>query len=416
MMVLSKTKGTGGIIKADPEHFIVEEITQNGKILSLGGIFAPGDLGEISEPEGRFTRFVFQKKNWDTLRALREIAHRVGRGWKSISYAGMKDKMSTSSQLASIYGIDPENLSKVSIKDISINGAWKSKEGVRLGALIGNHFRIIITEADNAKASHETIKELDENMPNYFDAQRFGIRQNNFSIGLHMLRGEFREAAMDFLTNTKNERNGEAVEARRKLEGNEDFASAREYFPKYLRYERKAIDYLAKYPENYANAIRTLPRGITLMFVHSVEDAIFNASVEYMLKNEFDGIKRWCMKNVYGFQDMATVSDEKNDIPVASLIGYETPDENISEREKELLDILGISKDLFKIKSLPELSMRGSARACISKVKDVECTDYENEVRLSFSLPAGSYATIFIGEITKNKGIEINDIAPELNG
>jgi tRNA pseudouridine13 synthase len=413
--MLSKTRGTGGAIKASSEDFEVEEITERGRILSIGRRFTPGELGEAEDPEGKFTRFVLEKKNWDTPRAIREIAHRLGRGWKSISYAGMKDRISTSTQLASIYGIKPEDLNKVAIRDIRINCAWLSNEQVRLGSLIGNHFKIVITDAEDPEAAHKTIDALGGSMPNYFDAQRFGIRQNNVSIGLHLLKGEYKEAAISFLTDTKNERDAEAVEARGRLLDNMDFSAARGYFPKYLRYERQVIDYLARYPDNFANALRMLPRGLTLMFIHSVEDAIFNASLEYMIKNEFYGIKIWCGENSYGFQDMGSVSAEKKGIPVLPLIGYETDDGTITDREKELLDAIGITKDAFKIKGIPELSMKGAFRACLSKVNDIRCETEDKLVKMSFSLPAGSYATIFIREITKNKSIEISDIAQELN-
>ena len=60
----------------------------------------------------------------------------------------------------------------------------------------------------------------------------------------------------------------------------QDFKEALKYFPEYLKYERMLLEYLARFPDNYANAIRKLPRSISLMFIHSVESYIFNKELE----------------------------------------------------------------------------------------------------------------------------------------
>lgn len=398
MLALSKASGIGGSIKNSAEDFIVKEITKEGLVLE------PNKEYNLGKESGKFAVFVLQKRNWNTQEALIAIAKRLGRGKKSIGYAGMKDRIATTVQLASIYGVGAEQLRQIRIKDISINGAWSSKEGIKMGDLLGNSFSVKIKGSSKEKEKIERIlDELNNQFPNYFDRQRFGIRGNNHIIGMHIIKGEFEEAVFEYLTSSSNERNEAAVEARRRLYEERDFKKALEYFPKYLKNERSVIDYMARY-NNYANALRKLPRGLSLLFVHAVEDYIFNLALEERIKAndlELNKDELSCRANSYGFPNIEDRAiGLEGSFPVFALVGYESKDEEISGYEKEVMDKLGISKEDFHIKSMPELSMKGSYRVCFAPFRDFSYY-IEDELSMNFSLPAGSYATVLIREFTK---------------
>ena len=195
-----------------------------------------------------------------------------------------------------------------------------------------------------------------------------------------------------------------AVEARKRLAIERDFKKALEYFPKYLKYERSVIEYLSRY-NNYANAIRRLPRGISLMFVHAVEDYIFNKALEKRVAEKNIEIRKdeiSCKQNSYGFPNIDDrVFGKEGKFPLFVLVGYESKEEEISEYEKEVMQELGISKEDFKIRSMPELSMKGSYRACFVPFKEFSYK-VEDNVEMSFSIPAGSYATILLNEFIKS--------------
>ncbi len=410
MLTLSREIGTGGEIKSEPEDFIVKEITSKGIVLEPGRKYTVGELGENEVPDGKFTTFVLEKKNWETMRAVLEIAKRAGRGRKSVSYAGTKDKRSISAQLACIFGIEPANLGAVRIKDISINGAWRSNE-LELGSNLGNAFVVNLKNAEHPDRIDAIIEELNGIFPNYFDRQRFGYRLNNAKIGMQLLQDNPEGAAMAFLTDTANEEDEEAREARKQLSEELDFKKALEYFPRHLRYERTMIDYLARY-DNFANSIRKIPRGIAIMFIHAVEALIFNEVLEKRTEGKDFDTNIYCKGNFYGFPDLSSVTKEKGTFPIGTMVGYETKDEDIDGYGKDIMEKLGISKDSFKIKSMPELSMKGAYRQLFSPFKDFTKSINENVICLGFSIPTGAYATVFLNEITKSKGLEIKDIAP----
>ena len=394
-------------MKAQPDDFIVREITDKGITLELQKAYTAQDLKEEEANDGRFCTFVLEKRNWNTINALLTVAKRLGHGRKSIGYSGIKDRNAVTVQMASIFGADPEAVMRTHIKDIAINGAWKS-DGVEMGSNLGNAFTIRIRDA-RSTAIDDTIEELSGMAPNYFDAQRFGSRLNNAAVGLCIMEGRFEDAVMEFLTGAENETSADAIEARKRLREEQDFKQAMEYFPRYLKTERTVINALCR-EKNYANALRAMPRGISLLFIHAVESYIFNAELESRIKADDLSSAIRLGSNIAGFPDSKSASD--NGFPAAPLIGYKTESNAISGYAEEAMEKLGITKESFLIKSMPELSMKGDVRALLMPFKDFSYAYEEEEpaLNLSFSLPSGSYATIFVNEITKSSTFSLDSI------
>ncbi len=411
MLRMSSSEGSKGKIKDSAEDFLVEEITKSGKALSIGEKVSCEQVGMQSSASGKFTVFVMQKRDWNTIQALKMLAKKAGRGIRSTAFAGTKDRASISTQLCSIFGANAERVSTLHVKDITINGAWQSDTGVEIGGLLGNRFTITVRETDaTVEGINKIASELNGICPNYFGEQRFGFRSNNVSVGLSIIKGEFEQAAMDFLTNTSNERNLDSIEAREKLGRERDFKAALEYFPRHLKYEMTVIEYLSRYTTDYANAMRRLPRQLTLMFVHSVESQIFNKEVESRVsgaRNELQADDLFCEADKFGFPDMKNVKSANDTKPegryftVGNIVGYES--KQINDNEKSIMDGMGITQEMFKIQSMPELSCKGNYRALFTPFTDFSCEASESTAKLSFSLPAGAYATVLMDEFIQNQ-------------
>ncbi len=427
MLTLSKGIGIEGTFEKNPDTFVVKEIAENGTMMQQDRRYSAEELGLAENHDGKFAVFVLQKRNWNTIQALEAVSRKAGHGIKAIGYAGIKDRRALTVQLASIFGASPEGIAGMKLRDLSINGAWPSETGVEAGSLLGNAFDVTIATSDtDAKEKADSIyAELDGLIPNYFDRQRFGSRLNNAVIGLHIMKGDFHSAVMEFLTSCKNETNSSAIEARKRLAEEQDFEKAMGYFPSYLKYERRLIAYLSKYKDNFANAIRKMPRGISIMFVNAVEDVIFNAIAEDRVKS--GGINAdtplVCEENFYGFPDMERIvrradagTEGKRLFAVGNLIGYESNADEISEPERRIMESLGITKDSFKIASMPELSMRGSRRPLFVPAKGFSAENAASSVKVSFSLPSGSYATIMLNELMKTDKLGIEELMPSLDG
>ncbi|MDE1866037.1 MAG: tRNA pseudouridine(13) synthase TruD [Candidatus Micrarchaeota archaeon] len=409
MLRLSKGKRAKGAIKGAPEDFKVEEISSNGTTLKIGTSYRPEQLG-LEEREGNFTIFVMQKTGWNTAHALKSIAQKANRGMKSIGFAGTKDRISQSTQLCSIFGAEPDLIRQIRIKDIQINGAWKYDSKIELGMLAGNHFTITVRNVSDPDSIAKNAEALAGLFPNYFGEQRFGSRKNNFDVGLSILKGDFEGAVMTFLTDTSNETNQEAISARGRLAEYHDFTEALDYFPTYLRYERSILDYLSKSERNFANALKKLPRSIALMFVHSVEDTIFNSELETMIKEGHTTPRNGdlvCPQEQPRFYDLSNTSryePGKQGFMVGNILGYET--EEPTDFEKGELERLGLTPESFKVKGMSELNCRGAKRVLFAPFSGFEAeTNGENPI-LSFSLPSGSYATVFLDELLEAESQE----------
>ena len=405
---LYKGARPSGELKSVPEDFIVEEITKTATVLEAGQTYTAQMLGmDEAGEEAKFSAFGMQKRSWNTSQALAAIAKRAGRGIRSMGFAGTKDRNAVSVQLCSIFGAKPDALMRVHVKDISINGAWRSYNAVEMGGLAGNRFTVTIRKLDGQGLLDNALAALDGRFPNYFGQQRFGTRGSNADIGMLILHGDFEGAARAFLTSTTNENNVDAVAARKKLAEEWDFGNALQYFPSYLKYERTVIEYLHRFPGNYANALRRLPRSILLMFVHAVEAQVFNSVLEERIRaglvSPING-DTVCPADALGFPDYSKAhafnANESGMFIVGSVVGY---DSETSAAEASELERLGITKDMFKVNGMPELNAKGSSRVLFAPYTGMERSFGENKARLRFSLPAGSYATALLDELIDSK-------------
>ena len=402
-MRLSKGGQASGAIKQAADDFLVEEIARNGTVLEIGKELWRGrPWGGRGQYRGQIHKVCAAETRMEYRGGLGAVAHKVERGGKSVGFSGSKDRIAISTQLCSIYGVKPEQLLAAHVKDLAVNGAWLGESKVELGELLGNRFIITVRDARGAEAVPELNQELHGLFPNYYGSQRFGVRDNNFEVGLDIIRGNFEGAVMAFLTDTKNETNQEAVEARKRLLEDQDFKKAIGYFPKYLKYERIVIEYLARYQTDFANAMRRVPRGTTLMFVHAVEGRIFNRMLERRMRElgtEAQQGELVCGADFFGFPDdgrTRAFDGGTYSFVVGNVIGYDTKE--LSDHETELLEELGIQREDFKVKSMPELNCKGTSRVLFAPYRDFAFKRDEGSFRIGFELPAGAYATVLLSE------------------
>ena len=357
---ITDTEGIGGVIRVKPEDFFVEEIYDFKKT-----------------EDGEYLVFLLKKKNYNTIDAILKIARILGISEKRFSFAGNKDKRAVTIQYVSVYKLDENFLKNIHLKDIEIKIVGKSREKVSSKNLIGNRFRIRIRNVERINNLEKIVKELEEKwVPNYFGYQRFGItRPNTHIVGKYIIMGDFRNAILEYLCRPYPYEKKEAKLARIFLLETCDFKKALEIFPEHLEYERKVLKYLSKYPRDFVNALRRIPFRIRTLFTEAYQSYLFNKILSKYLEygENLKGKKIRCL-------------------------GYDS--ENLNEIEKEILEEEGIKIENFKVKSMPELSVKTVEREAMIYTK----IDYEilnNDVILEFSLPKSSYATTILREIMK---------------
>lgn len=382
---ITSTKGIDGKLRTIAEDFFVEEISNVEN-------FSP----EVKNFQAlEYTHFTLEKKNWNTVDAIKTIARLLGVSHKRFGYAGTKDKRALTRQRAAVWKIEPEQLADVRIKDIALSDFKKCSDRISLGDSLGNKFRITVRNLDlGEKELREIISETTNQLskrgiPNYFGYQRFGtIRPNTHIVGKEILRGNLEGAVMAYLTNPFETEKKDAYEARKSLQETKDFREALENFPVRLNFERSMLDALAKNPRDYAGALRRLPKKLRWMLVHGYQSFLFNKILSRMIEEE--------------------ISIKGKKIP---LFGYKSSfgEGRQGEIEREIIEEENIALENFRIKSMPELSSEGLLRdACIETSPSFEIGGDElNEGKLKctveFTLPKGSYATVVLREFMKTE-------------
>ena len=86
--------------------------------------------------EGPFLICRLTKKDWDQQRALRELARQLGISYKRIGFSGTKDKHAVTSQLISIRGITPDEIGRVTQKDLKVEVAVRKDGKAMIATLL----------------------------------------------------------------------------------------------------------------------------------------------------------------------------------------------------------------------------------------------------------------------------------------
>ncbi|MCX8166884.1 MAG: tRNA pseudouridine(13) synthase TruD [Candidatus Micrarchaeota archaeon] len=400
-------------IKTSPNNFIVEEINTQGTVIEIGNLdkFFCSTLTD-NEYKNKHLYFVLKKINWETTSALKAIAKKLKISYKRFSFAGTKDRKATTTQICSVYNLTHSELLSVNnnLKDIEVYPLRYCDTKIKLGDLLGNKFIIVLEKA--IEEDQINIFKNSKIIPNYFGEQRFGFRLNSHVIGKFILQNKLKEAVVEFLCGSPLDEIQQAKESRNRLYEDMDFKKALNYFPKYLKHERRVLNYLCQNSSDYTNALRKLPRQTLLMFVHAYQSYLFNKVLKERLDIIIKDKKLELYENEY-FAEldnlMFPVLERKSTstgIPVMQVLGYET--KTLNEIEKKILEDEYIKLQDFKINHFPELNAKGSKRAMLIISNDFSYV--EDKKTAIFSLPKGSYATTLINYLCEVNPLFYNEL------
>jgi tRNA pseudouridine13 synthase len=146
--------------------------------------------------EGEHTYLWVEKRGLTTLDAATRIARVLGREARDVGYAGMKDRHATTWQWMSLAGVDPAQALAVAVEGVRVLKADRHRNKLRIGHLDGNRFDILLSDVRDGEAATiaATLAEFAaKGVPNRFGHQRFGSAGDNLQTGLGVLRGTRRE-------------------------------------------------------------------------------------------------------------------------------------------------------------------------------------------------------------------------------
>lgn len=180
--------GIGGHIRTVPEDFHVEE---RPLYLPCG--------------EGEHVYVMITKRGLSTPDLVRRLSSTLGIKAQAIGVAGLKDARAFTTQMVSLQGVTPEQISRLRIDDTILNLQilGRHRHRLRTGHHSGNRFRVVIR--DVADHSAETVPAVLQQLstrgvPNYFGPQRQGKTGDNYRVGAALLYDIRRRGKMNRAT------------------------------------------------------------------------------------------------------------------------------------------------------------------------------------------------------------------------
>ncbi len=397
----TETAGIGGVLRSAPEDFVVEEL--------------PNPIGD----EGGHLICRLKKKNWETQRAVKEIARALGISHRRIGWAGTKDRRAVTTQYISLYQVSPEDLGRIGLRDLEIEAVGRARTSLNLGDLEGNRFAITIRDCradDLAAQAAEVCGAAACGLPNYFGIQRFGgLRPVTHTVGLHILRGEFDEAVRVYVGEAHEIEPEETKRARTLYAETMDPREVLRIFPVQLSYERAILHHLVSNPGDYRGALQTLPPRLLSMFVSAYQSFLFNATLSRRME------EAWPMEeprvgDVLLFangrvdlvteqnQRTATVHLRRGKCAIAlGIPGGEAPAIRgcMDTFTEGILQEDGVSSENFKtVSEVVGVRFSGAYRPALIRT-EIGFDAAEDSLGLRFSLPPGTYATTVCREFMK---------------
>jgi tRNA pseudouridine13 synthase len=178
----AEVPGIGGRLRETPEDFVVEEIAA----------YEPSGAGE-------HVYVWIEKRDVATPAAANAIAAALGVKPRDVGWAGMKDKRAITRQWLSLpTPVTPEQAMAIDVPGVTVLAATRHGNKLKTGHLRGNRFTLRVRgvhDADSAAARAAQVLRVLAEPPgalNGFGEQRFGRHGDNAERGRAVLRGTLR--------------------------------------------------------------------------------------------------------------------------------------------------------------------------------------------------------------------------------
>jgi tRNA pseudouridine13 synthase len=333
--------GIEGKIKTVPEDFEVEEIPA----------YEPSGQGD-------FLYLWIEKRDMGAEYFNRQIAKRLDVPVGEVGTAGLKDRRAVTRQMVSVPASVETRLPQLEGAGIKVLRVSRHVNKLRAGHLHGNCFRILIRDispaAHAARLADPILDRIRQHgLPNYYGTQRFGHGGETFHMGMALLRGEktAKPIRNPFLKKL-------ALSAAQSALFNHSLA-------------QRFRDGLLR---------RVLPGDVMCKIPFGGMFVVTDVEAE---QKRFDAREIVTSGPIFGRKTFAAAGEA-------------------AQREQKALAAFELTETSFN--GFGKL-LQGTRRHNLVYVDDLAAAIETDGLRLSFTLPAGSYATVLLREFVKTDTI-----------
>ncbi|XP_066210439.1 pseudouridylate synthase 7 homolog isoform X1 [Saccopteryx leptura] len=390
---------------------------------------------------GSYCHFVLYKENKDTMDAINVLSKYLRVKPNIFSYMGTKDKRAITVQEIAVLKITAQRLAHLNkcLMNFKLGNFSYQKSPLKLGELQGNHFTVVLRNItgtdDQVQQAMNSLKET--GFINYYGMQRFGTTAvPTYQVGRAILQNSWAEVMDLILKPRSGAEKGYLVKCREEWAKTKNPAAALRKLPVKRCVEGQLLRGLSKYGmKNIVSAFGIIPRNNRLMYIHSYQSYVWNNMVSKR-------IEEYGLKPVPGdlvLKGATAIYIEEEDVNnysihdvVMPLPGFDViyPKHKISEAYRKMLtaDSLDIDNMRHRIR---DYSLSGAYRKIIIRPQNVSWevvayddpkipllnTDVDNlegkpppvfafegkyrALKMDFSLPPSTYATMAIREVLK---------------
>lgn len=388
------TPGVGGVFRACPEDFVVEELP----------LRPPAG-------EGDHLWLRVRKRNLSTTAAAGLLARALGVPARAVRYAGMKDRVAVATQTftAPLASAPPASFAEALDRRLRVLEMDRTDQPLRRGELAGNRFTLTLRRL--GPGALETVREAlsqlrEQGVPNAFGAQRFGARRLNHHIGAALAKRRWREA-LDLLLGPVNAEGFRDEPARRAYERGE-LAEALALTPQGDSAERRALAALLR-DGDACSALLSLSRTQLWFYLSALQSAVFNELLtQRVARREWRRPRPGDIASPAATLRSASAGQGQDEdlSPTGPLWGPDMPraQGQPGQWEEEALARAQLTvDDLASLRAVAPVAALGARRPLRMTLTDpsVEALDTANgpALRCCFTLPPGAFATIVLREI-----------------
>jgi tRNA pseudouridine13 synthase len=378
-------------IKYRPEDFVVRESWRFDEV-----------------PGGGYFVYAMDKQKLSTLDAVERICQKTALPRSSVSFCGLKDKQGRTEQLVAVKGRAIE----IQDPDLRLRPLGETNRPLSARNTTSNRFAVTVRDLGppDTERLPESVAEVQRlGVINYFDSQRFGhLKHGQGFIAKDLLKGQWEHALHNYLAQPSPLDRTDDAKVKAFWRDHWGDWSARSGIPGAARYH-SILAKLRENPKDFKGALLTLEPRRRALILFTYQSFLWNEGVKLLLL-DLVGQPSLCQvpyqAGVLLFPRAARAASvemlRRGSFP---LLGPELKLEpgpvakaiqEVLRRERLTLEGLRIPDAPLFFKSEPRAISIIPGKLVVSRAEPDPLFRGRLQIRLAFTLPPGSYATLVV--------------------